>query len=138
MFPDDLRSIVKIIYASKEKTVEGLINNTDLSKVLFDGAAIPSIGNESSIHSLGILDNESTKRLSLFRSGAPKGRLAVLRETGGKLRVFAIPSAYTQLALYPLHKCLFELLSILPSDFTHDQLEFRRLLFSGKWDGYPS
>ena len=78
--------------------------------------------------SLGILDREGRKRLSRFRSGAPKGRLAVLRETGGKLRVFAIPSAYTQLALYPLHKCLFELLSILPSDFTHDQLEFRRLL----------
>lgn len=65
------------------------------------------------------------------------GRISLLRELGGKDRCFAIPSVYTQYALYPVHLALFELLRAIPSDFTHDQSKFRMLVSSGNWGARP-
>lgn len=63
------------------------------------------------------------------------GRISLLREYGGKVRCFAIPSAITQFALFPIHKELFKVLNALESDFTFDQGKFRLLMQAGKW-GY--
>lgn len=71
---------------------------------------------------------------------APKGRFSILREQGGKVRVFAIPSAFGQYILKPVHNWIFDGLRVLESDFTHDQNEFRRNYFSGvnNWINSPS
>jgi len=61
------------------------------------------------------------------------GRISLLREYGGKNRCFAIPSSFCQFALYPIHLYMFKILRTLPSDFTHDQQEFRRQLYAGRW-----
>lgn len=61
----------------------------------------------------------------------------MLREYGGKDRVFAIPSAWNQFALYPLHRWGLHFLALLPSDYTMDQLKFRRLFYEGKLKGLP-
>jgi hypothetical protein len=62
----------------------------------------------------------------------PKGRIAILREYGGKIRCFAIPSALSQMALYPIHKQIFKLFRSLSSDYTFNQNLFRIHLYSGK------
>jgi hypothetical protein len=50
------------------------------------------------------------------------GRLAFKDEPAGKVRVFAMVDAFTQWMLTPLHKYIFSLLRLLPSDATFDQL----------------
>jgi hypothetical protein len=50
------------------------------------------------------------------------GRLAFKDEPAGKVRVFAIVDAFTQWMLTPVHKYIFSLLRLLPSDATFDQL----------------
>lgn len=94
-----------------------LINNTDIGK-LYRGASIPSL-----------------KYIYPF---APSGRLSLLREYGGKQRVFAIPSASVQIVLYPIHDRIFELFGSLPSDYTMDQNRFRRDMIYGKFQGRKS
>jgi len=73
-----------------------------------------------------------------FVSAVPTGRISVLREYGGKLRCFAIPSTLTQYALKPIHDSIFRLLSKFPSDFTFDQNRFRRLVVSGFYRSLPA
>lgn len=51
------------------------------------------------------------------------GRLALLPEAAGKVRVVALADCWTQWALYPLHKWLFEILKEIPQDGTFDQLK---------------
>lgn len=65
-------------------------------------------------------------------SACPKGRISILREYGGKIRCFAIPSIVTQLALYVIHKQIFRIFRTLSSDYTHDQSLFRFHYYSGK------
>jgi len=50
------------------------------------------------------------------------GRLAFKDEPAGKVRVFAMVDAFTQWMLTPVHKYIFSLLRLLPSDATFDQL----------------
>jgi hypothetical protein len=50
------------------------------------------------------------------------GRLALLPEAAGKIRVVALADVWTQWALHPLHKWLFEILREIPQDGTYDQL----------------
>lgn len=84
--------------------MEYLINNTEYSN-LYRTAPIPSLKN--------------------WFKYAPAGRLALLREYGGKQRIFAIPPASVQVTLKPIHDRLMELLGSLPSDYTMDQNRFR-------------
>lgn len=57
------------------------------------------------------------------------GRLALLPEAAGKVRVVALADCWTQWALYPLHKWLFSILKEIPQDGTFDQLRpIERLL----------
>jgi hypothetical protein len=57
------------------------------------------------------------------------GRLAALEEPAGKVRVVAMVDIMTQWLLHPLHEALFELLRMIPTDGTHDQLKpIHRLL----------
>jgi hypothetical protein len=57
------------------------------------------------------------------------GRLAALSEPAGKVRVVAMVDIFTQWLLHPLHEALFELLRLIPTDGTHDQLKpIHRLL----------
>jgi len=51
------------------------------------------------------------------------GRLALLPEAAGKVRVVALVDCWTQWALYPLHKWIFEILKEIPEDGTFDQLK---------------
>jgi len=51
------------------------------------------------------------------------GRLAALEEPAGKVRVVAMVDIMTQWLLHPLHEALFELLRMIPTDGTHDQLK---------------
>lgn len=50
------------------------------------------------------------------------GRLALLPEAAGKVRVVALMDIWTQWALLPLHKWLFDILREIPQDGTFDQL----------------
>lgn len=99
------------------KSFEWLINNTDLKELFATPGLPPAHGTDSRF---------------------PLGRLALLREFGGKLRIFAIPGAGAQVALKPIHDALFAFLESLPSDYTHDQLRFRRDFLSGKFRGLAS
>lgn len=57
------------------------------------------------------------------------GRLAALEEPAGKVRVVAMVDIITQWLLHPLHEALFQLLRMIPTDGTHDQLKpIHRLL----------
>lgn len=49
------------------------------------------------------------------------GRLYAIPEPAGKVRVVAICDYFTQVALHPVHKYLFELLGRIPTDATFDQ-----------------
>jgi hypothetical protein len=51
------------------------------------------------------------------------GRLALLPEAAGKVRIVALADCWTQWALYPLHKWLFSILKEIPQDGTFDQLK---------------
>jgi len=50
------------------------------------------------------------------------GRLALLPEAAGKVRVVALVDCWTQWALHPLHKWIFGILKEIPEDGTFDQL----------------
>ena len=50
------------------------------------------------------------------------GRLALLEEAAGKIRVVALADPWTQWALHPLHEWLFKILKEIPQDGTFDQL----------------
>jgi len=49
------------------------------------------------------------------------GKLSLIKEAAGKVRVIAIPDGLTQSVLKPLHNAFFDLLKLLPSDATFDQ-----------------
>jgi len=49
------------------------------------------------------------------------GKISLKFEPAGKLRPFAIVDFWTQWALTPLHKTIFEMLRLIPSDATFDQ-----------------
>lgn len=49
------------------------------------------------------------------------GQLSIKKEAAGKLRVFAMVDLWTQIAMWPLHRFLFDFLKNLPNDGTHDQ-----------------
>jgi hypothetical protein len=49
------------------------------------------------------------------------GKLSLIKEAAGNVRVIAIPDAWTQTVLAPMHKVLFKLIRLLPSDATFDQ-----------------
>lgn len=94
-----------------------LINNTELA-LLYKSAYIPS--------------------LRYLINHAPTGRLSLLREYGGKQRIFAIPAAPVQIVLRPIHDVIFSLFGDLSSDYTMDQSRFRRDMVRGKWAGRES
>jgi len=56
----------------------------------------------------------------LSKSGC-LGKLGVKEEAAGKVRLFAMVDAWTQWALSPLHKLIFEILKGVPEDGTFDQ-----------------
>jgi hypothetical protein len=51
------------------------------------------------------------------------GRLALLEEPAGKVRVVALLDVWSQWALKPLHNWIFDLLRSIPQDGTFDQLK---------------
>jgi hypothetical protein len=51
------------------------------------------------------------------------GRLALLPEAAGKIRIVALADCWTQWALHPLHEWIFGLLKEIPQDGTFDQLK---------------
>jgi len=50
------------------------------------------------------------------------GKLAIKEEAAGKIRVFAISDYWTQVALRPLQDSMFDILKLVPSDATFNQL----------------
>lgn len=117
---------------------------------------VPSLWTSSSSNRPGFLDLSNLTRmphiwrsmLEIFYgikiSSSPSealreslGRISILRELGGKVRLFAIGSYLQQLALKPVHDLAFSILKALPSDFTHNQNLFSQRLVSGFY-GDPS
>lgn len=49
------------------------------------------------------------------------GKLGMVKEAAGKVRVFAMVDAWTQWLLYPIHKDIFSLLKRIPMDGTFNQ-----------------
>nr|WPH57538.1 putative RNA-dependent RNA polymerase [Rhizoctonia solani mitovirus 128] len=52
---------------------------------------------------------------------APIGKLHAKEEAAGKVRLFAIVEAWTQWAMYPIHRIIFRILRKIPQDGTFDQ-----------------
>lgn len=50
------------------------------------------------------------------------GKLGFKAEPAGKVRVFAMVTAWDQWSLKPLHDAMFRILKLIPQDGTHDQL----------------
>lgn len=65
------------------------------------------------------------------RSLSRIGKLGLVKEAAGKVRVFAMVDPWTQWLLYPLHKDIFSLLRRIPMDGTFNQT--RPLRFASKW-----
>jgi len=66
------------------------------------------------------------------------GKLALLYEARGKVRVVAITDWWTQVLLKPLHKGLFDILRDIPQDGTFDQLApVHRLIAYVRESGSP-
>jgi len=55
------------------------------------------------------------------RAAASPGDISVIQERGYKARVIAMPKASIQVALYPLHQLLNQILRDLETDCTHNQ-----------------
>jgi len=49
------------------------------------------------------------------------GKLCVVKDQAGKSRVVGVTNYWVQVALFPLHKALFQLLRMIPMDGTHNQ-----------------
>jgi hypothetical protein len=64
-------------------------------------------------------DNDPTKPLKPLYAG----QLSTKLEAAGKIRVFAMVDLWTQSALQPVHKFLFDFLKTIPNDATFDQEE---------------
>jgi GR25 family glycosyltransferase involved in LPS biosynthesis len=60
------------------------------------------------------------------------GKLGVVYNVSGKARVIAMSNYWIQIALYPLHKSIMDLLKDLPTDGTFDQLAPVKSLLSNK------
>jgi hypothetical protein len=59
------------------------------------------------------------------------GRLGLLEEAAGKVRVFAFVDPFTQWALFPFHRYLFKILNTNKMDGTFDQLKPLRYIPKG-------
>lgn len=60
------------------------------------------------------------------------GKLGVVYNVSGKSRVIAMSNYWIQIALFPLHKSIMDLLKKLPTDGTFDQLKPVRSLLSNE------
>lgn len=58
-----------------------------------------------------------------FGGGSKIGSLGFKTEAAGKIRVFAMVDALTQMLLGPVHDALFSILRVIPQDGTFDQLK---------------
>lgn len=63
------------------------------------------------------------------------GRTTVVRNVSGKSRVIAMTNYWIQICLYPLHKAVFKLLEIVPTDGTFDQLKPVRAMLDKGYKG---
>jgi len=60
---------------------------------------------------------------SLYKSGSFTGKLGFKNEAAGKVRVYAMVDPWTQLVMFPIHRCLFKILKGHSDiDGTFDQL----------------
>jgi len=59
------------------------------------------------------------------------GRLHFIPEPAGKVRVVALVDYWTQVALYPIHRFLFDIFRDIDQDGTHDQLKPVKALLKG-------
>lgn len=65
------------------------------------------------------VDDNPTKPMKPFYAG----QLSTKLEAAGKIRVFAMVDLWTQSAMQPIHKYLFDFLKTIPNDATFDQEE---------------
>jgi hypothetical protein len=83
---------------------------------------------------LGLVD-QATKLGLLIRDRVyrgPLGKLHAKEEPAGKVRIFAMVDAWTQWALYPLHKFIFACLAEIPQDGTFNQTAPLKTLLARK------
>ena len=85
----------------KLKGIRGIGNKSDLVGLVETSSILPNV------HPTG-------KNVS--------GRLALLEEPAGKVRVVALLDVWSQWALKPLHNWIFDLIRSIPQDGTFDQL----------------
>lgn len=49
------------------------------------------------------------------------GKISTTPNPYGKVRIFAIPTYWVQVIMYPVHEALFKVLRVIPTDYTFDQ-----------------
>lgn len=62
------------------------------------------------------------KLTGVFKPLWSLGKIGIKEEAAGKVRLFAMVSAWYQMLLHPLHKLMFKILRRIPQDGTFDQL----------------
>jgi hypothetical protein len=62
------------------------------------------------------------KLAGVFKPLWSLGKIGIKEEAAGKVRLFAMVSAWYQMLLHPLHKLMFKILRNIPQDGTFDQL----------------
>jgi hypothetical protein len=78
-------------------------------------------------------ESSSPRILPGFGGTFDLGKLGFKVEPAGKIRVFAMVDAITQMVMAPVHKLLFHILGKIPTDGTFDQLRpAKALIASGK------
>jgi len=95
---------------------------------------VAAVSGKPDTNKFTLVEDKETKGSSVLPNIHPtgknaSGRLALLEEAAGKVRVVALLDCWSQWALRPLHDWIFSILREIPQDGTFDQLRpVRRLL----------
>lgn len=67
--------------------------------------------------------NACAKLVGVFKEIPSLGKIGIKEEAAGKVRLFAMVTAWYQMLLKPLHVMMFKILRAIPQDGTFDQLK---------------
>lgn len=93
-----------------------------LVKASHRAARLKTVYDDKSKRLIGVKDSTAVLPNAHPTGKNASGRLALLEEAAGKVRVVALLDVWSQWALKPLHNWIFDLLRSIPQDGTFDQL----------------